>query len=118
MFVNHDLIKQKLKIIDFQAIFNSIDYDITDRINRISNHFWDSWRHEYVVSLSETQQRSKLNKNSQKNYVNDIVLVYYEKVSRHLWRIAIVTRALRSRDSEIRGTIVKIAKINTILNVS
>ena len=53
--------------------------------------------------------------NSQKNYVNDIVLVYYEKVSRHLWRIAIVTRALRSRDSEIRGTIVKIAKINTIL---
>ena len=118
MFVNHDLIKQKLKIIDFQAIFNSIDYDITDRINRISKHSWDSWRHEYVVSLSETQQRSKLNINSQKNYVNDIVLVYYEKVSRHLWRIAIVTRALRSRDSEIRGTIVKIAKINTILNVS
>ena len=27
----------------------------TDKINRISNHFWDRWRHEYAVNLSETQ---------------------------------------------------------------
>ena len=30
----------------------------TDKINRISNHFWYRWIHEYVV---ETQQTSKLN---------------------------------------------------------
>ena len=23
----------------------------TDKINRISNHFWHRWRHEYVVNL-------------------------------------------------------------------
>ena len=34
---------------------------------------------------------------------------------KHFWRIAIVTRVLPSRDSEIRGAIVRIAKINTIL---
>ena len=38
----------------------------TDKINRISNHFWHRWRHEYVVNLRETQQASKLNINSQK----------------------------------------------------
>ena len=32
----------------------------TDKIKRISNHFWDRWRHEYVVSLRETQRTSKL----------------------------------------------------------
>ena len=34
---------------------------ITDKINHIGNHFWDRWRHEYVVNLSETQRTSKLN---------------------------------------------------------
>ena len=38
----------------------------TDKINHISNHFWHSWRHEYVVNLRETQRASKLNINSQK----------------------------------------------------
>ena len=37
----------------------------TDKINPISNHFWWRWRHEYVVSLRETQRASKLNINSQ-----------------------------------------------------
>ena len=38
----------------------------TDKINRISNHFWHRWRHEYVVNLCETQGASKLNINSPK----------------------------------------------------
>ena len=41
--------------------------------------------------------------------------VIYEKVLRHVWRIAIVTGVLPSRDSEIRGAIVRIAETNTIL---
>ena len=35
------------------------------KINRISNHFWHRWRHEYVVNLCETQWASKLNINFQ-----------------------------------------------------
>ena len=42
-------------------------------------------------------------------------MVIYEKVPRHFWRIARVTRVLPSRDSERRGAIVRIVKINTIL---
>ena len=72
-------------------------------------------RLEYVVNLRETQRTSRSNINSLKINVNDIVLVFYEKGSRHFWKIAIVMRVLHSRDSEIRGKIVRIAKTNTIL---
>ena len=44
------------------------------------------------------------------------MLVYDEMVPRHFWRIAIVTGVLPSRDSEIRGAIVIMAKTNTIFN--
>ena len=74
----------------------------------------DRWRHGYVINLRETQQTSKLNINILKVDVNYIVLVIYEKVLRHFRRITIVTRVLPSRDFEIRGAIVRIAKTNTI----
>ena len=68
-----------------------------------------------LVNLRETQRTSKLNINSYRINVNDIVLVYDEMVSRHAWRIAIVTGVLPIRDSEIRRAIVRMAKTNTIL---
>ena len=67
----------------------------TDKINRITNHFWNRWRHEYVVNLRETEIKCKL----KKNYV---VLVYDEKMRRHFWRTAIVAGVLPSRDSETK----------------
>ena len=67
------------------------------------------------MNLRETQRRSKLNIDSLKINITDIVLVFYEKVPRHFWKISIVTRVLPSRDSEIRGVTVRIEKINTIL---
>ena len=68
-----------------------------------------------MVILRETQRTLKLNINSKKNNVNDIVLVYDKKVPRHFWRIAVVTGVLPSRDSEIRWAVVRIAKTNTTL---
>ena len=67
------------------------------------------------MNLSETQRTSKLNIDSVNINVNDIGLVFYEKVPRHFRRIVIVTRVLPSRDYEIRGAIVRIATTNTIL---
>ena len=61
------------------------------------------------MNFGETQRTSKLNIDSLKINVNDIVLVFYEKVPRHFWRISIVTRVLPSRDSEIILAIVRVA---------
>ena len=58
----------------------------SDVANRISNHFRGRWRHEYVVNLRETQKTLKLNTNSPKINVNDIVLVYDEKVPKQNYR--------------------------------
>ena len=67
------------------------------------------------MNLCQIQQTSKLNIDSLEINVNDIVLVFYEKVPRHFWRIATITRVLPSRDSEIRGATMRIAKTNTVL---
>ena len=67
------------------------------------------------MSLREAQQTSKLNVDSLKNNVDDIVLVFYEKVHKQFWRITIVMWVLPSRDSEIRGAIVRISNTNTIV---
>ena len=77
----------------------------TDKVNRISNNFLDRWRHGYIVNFCEIQRTSKLNINSLKINVNDIVLFFNKKVPRHFLRIAIVMQVLPSRDSEIRGSI-------------
>ena len=63
----------------------------------------------YVVNLGKTEQTSKLNTNLPKINVN-IALVYDEKDNCHRNR-----GIIPSRDSEIRGVIVRIAKANTIL---
>ena len=68
-----------------------------------------------VLNLRETQRTPKLNIDSLKINANDIVLVFLEKMTRYSWKIAIVTRVLPIRDSEIRRTTVRIAKTNTIL---
>ena len=68
----------------------------------------------YVVNLLETQRTSKLSINSRIKF-NNTLLLFYEKVPKHSWRIAIVTRVLPSRDDEISGKIMIITKTNVIL---
>ena len=63
------------------------------RINFVP-HYFPGIR--YVVNLRETQQTSKLDINSLKINVNDIVQVFYEKVPKHFSRIILANRpALR-----------------------
>ena len=88
-----------------------------DKINLISNHFWERWRNEYVVNLRETQRTSKLYVNFSKINVNNIAIAY-DSGAQNLWIIATLTGVLPSRDSEIRGAIVDIAKTNTIFKRS
>ena len=67
------------------------------------------------MNLRETQRTSKLNKDSLKINIIDIVLAFYEKEPRHFQKISIVTQVLTRRDSEIKGIIVTIEKTNIIL---
>ena len=55
---------------------------------------------------------TKIEYKLQKSYA---LLVYDKKVPRDFWKISIVTGVLTSRDSEIKGAIVRIKKTNGIL---
>ena len=59
------VIWQTASIIFYTTLYEDANLTVlsstTDKINHISNHFWDRWRHEYVVNLRETQQTSKVN---------------------------------------------------------
>ena len=46
---------------------------------------------------------------------NHVLLDYDQKVLRHFWKIAIVTGVLPSRDSDIKGAIMRIKKTNAVL---
>ena len=70
------------------------------------------------MNLCEMQRTSKLNIDSLKVNITDIVQVFYEKVLRRFWKIPIVTWVLPSRNSEKRGLIVRIEKTSTILKCS
>ena len=63
----------------------------SDEINRISNDFWDKWRHKYVVNLRETKNIKTKYKKREK----------YQDTFGELP----LTGVLPSRDSEIRGAI-------------
>ena len=75
----------------FFNITSTVVRNATVLSSTTDNHFLGRWRHEYVVHLREAQRTSKLNINSLEIIANDIVLVFYEKVLRHL-RIVIVLR--------------------------
>ena len=68
-----------------------------------------------VVNLSKTQRTSKLNINSQKVNVNDIVLAFDEMVPRHFWITSIVIGVLSSRYYEIRGALEIMANTYTMI---
>ena len=71
----------------FHIVLNlTILSSTTDKIKGISKHFWDRQRHEYIVNLHETQQTSKLNINSPKTDINNIVLVYTDKAREQKFR--------------------------------
>ena len=89
-------------------------WSTADKINRISNRFWDRWRHEYIVNLCGKQRRLKLNINFSKINVNNGASLWW-KGTQILLEHCHSRRVLPNRDSEIREAIVKITKTNTIL---
>lgn len=69
-----------------------------------------------MTSLREFQ-KSKQNKwATQAIRGNDIVLIYDEKVSRHLWRLGRFVDIIPSRDGNIHAAKIKIGKIGAIIN--
>ena len=86
----------------------------TRGIESMLNHFWNRWRLEYVTALREVHRPFK-GQGSEEIQVNDIVIVFDDKLPRHLWRVGKVTQLLAGADSKVRGAMVKLAKTGNIM---
>ena len=86
-------------------------YEHREKLRNIINHFWHSWRTEYVTNLREYQKLRSLNNNSQYMKANDVVLTHDDNAPRLLWCICRVIELIKSKsDNEVRGASVKVPR--------
>lgn len=76
-----------------------------ERIEKIRQHFWQRWQHEYVLEL---QQRTKWRTNAAKLAVGDLVLLQEDNVPPLSWRLGRVVRLFPGSDG-----ISRVADVNT-----
>ena len=84
-------------------------------IDTLLDHFWSRWCKEYLNILRENQRRDRGKALSSIPNVNDVVIVYEEKMPRQLWRLGRIVKLLISNDGQVRGAEVKIGKTNSII---
>ena len=87
---------------------NELPEDGMESLPEMSHYIENTWISRKNLNKLYFSYTQKIN-------IIDIVLVYDEMVPIHFWRVAIVTGVLPSRDSEIRGAIVRMTKNSTIL---
>ena len=62
------------------------------------SHFWNRWRKEYLANLREFH-KCKSGKREREVEVGDVVVVYEEERKRGEWKMGVVERLVRGRDS-------------------
>ena len=83
-------------------------------IETVVNHYWERWRREYVLNLRNWKAKYKRT-NALVPEVNDVVVVFEEKVPRQSWCIGRITETITSHDGQIRGAKVFIGKSKAVI---
>ena len=83
-------------------------------VAKMVDHFWSRWQKEYLTSLQERCPKN-IGRNSGNVSKDDVVIVYDEKLPRHLWRLARIMELVKGNDGVVRGAKVKLGKTGTII---
>ena len=90
--------------------------DAWRRGQNLVNHFWQTWKAEYLAALRE-KQRATLNRKDpttvQFRRVGDVVQIC-DSTSRGYWRLGRITRLHESRDKAIRSSDILLANKRTV----
>ena len=89
----------------------------SDNVNSILDHFWDRWRREYLGELRQQHKSFSHSFSSSKicPQVGDVVIIHEEFIPRHMWRLGVIKKLIKSRDGLVRGAEVLVGKTgNTI----
>ena len=108
---NHLIFGRKLLSLCYDSVDGPIKVPNLSRrkkiVESLINHFWERWRKEFVTTL-RNHQVIKKQKRTSTIRLNDIVLIYEEKMPRHCWKVGRVTNLIHGRDQRIRGAEVKV----------
>ncbi|XP_057299338.1 uncharacterized protein LOC130629963 [Hydractinia symbiolongicarpus] len=79
------------------------------------DHFWKCWSQEYLCSLR--QSVNHVSKGGvEKISEGDVVIVYDDKLTRHMWKLGRVVKLVPESDDKVRATQVKLGQTGTIVN--
>lgn len=70
------------------------------------NHFWKTWSEDYLLSLRERHRTPKLKTGrvtSEETISTGDVVLLHETLPRGSWKLARVTRLIKSKDGHIRA---------------
>lgn len=77
-----------------------------NHVQKMSQHFWDRWHHEYLNSLLN---RSKWLKQTRNFQVNDLVIVKEDNTPPMRWKMGRIQEVLPGKDNLVRSVIVRTA---------
>ena len=83
-------------------------------IDTIVEHYWERWRKEYVGSLRNWKQNYK-RRNTVVPEVNDVVIVFDEKLPRHKWLFGRIIELIPSKDGQCRGAKLILGKTKAVI---
>ena len=90
----HFLTRQRITtLLSYPARDSSLDKTNATQLNRrwqyhqrLSNHFWNPWRKDYLMELCSAHCVSNLNQSAPFK-VGDVVLLHEDKQPKHMWKM-------------------------------
>ena len=84
---------------------------------KLLHHWWNRWKHEYLVDLRETHNLSSSHRGEPCIKEGDIVTIHQDKMPRGFWRLGKVETLIQGKDKNVWGATVKVVSPNGKLTV-
>ena len=78
-------------------------------IAKLLSHWWNRWKHEYLVNLRESHNLATKGIGQTNVTVGDVVTVHEDKTPRGFWRLGKIEELIVSKDKRVRGATVKVS---------
>ena len=77
-------------------------------LTKLSSHFWNRWRREYLLSLREHHKGIPNVQRESVIKTGDIVCIHEDSVPRSFWRLGRVKELVRGSDGQVKGAAIKL----------
>ena len=78
-------------------------------IAKLLSHWWNRWKHEYLVDLHESHNLAMKRVGQPNIAVGDVVTVHEDKTPRGFWHLGKIEELIISKDKRVTGATVKVS---------